>query len=1033
MNTIENSTFLDSWGNNLFTHEQYQTLLHAVTLEDASPVLENLFSHASVDSDGTGTLVPATVVDAQPGTTVTIGLMVERASQPDALLAADWGARQVLLSDQTTIWNNYGAHGATYGEVVSAVQSILGPTSTALQQATNLGYVSNAQDRTIWMTLTAAEFEMLFGTQLLSVQSGPGNVQIPNSGITQYALAWTGNLTLPDTAEGNTISAALAGLWCEQNNQVDGRTIDVQSNISNPAVANAAGINLVPGPLGIGNAAPDDDKVHVASSVLTGTYNFPLGPASGVQTPAVALIEGNVALQDNLFTAYNAYRTQIGLPTVTSGDFVVVSGTNTGTESNGELTMDISIVAGAAPTSQQLIYASLGGTAFNAYQQAFFDTVRRPGIVSSSEAIFGQPTLHSPFASALKELFIDGALSNVSVHIAAGDSGSSANMGNGVANVLSSLAPAMALIVSGNSLADLTTAEADPTLKETAQDALNGDAGTVFQLVASGLRTAPANLLTTSGDPASSLVAMFQTVWNALDVSLASSYPQPVTLPAGTLAVGLGQHSVGTGGVDISQTVPRFQTAFGLTPTSSSGTGRGTPDVSALSSGDTSYSVLNAQYVDTLSGDILFNNGGTSAAAPLWASLTAQFDAIFADQNLYQLGFYNDLLYTAAAIAPASFNDITIGNNRTSFYPSVSQTDYYDPTINGTDNAGNNNPGAYIVPTGDGYTAGDGYDLASGLGSPNGLVLARTLTAIAQAQTHSDAPPVMHPIAVSDVPVMTGLSAATQTLLVQNNFLGSTAPLVVQVEGHDAVTMDGNASLAWTNRLAGQSVQGAYFDADLMPLLDGASKAVPYQITVQDGDTLGVTAGGTARALYQETLTTRFGFVHFGSEQGTVSLARPVAIAETAGGAADQDVVIRIRQNGGDHTQIEIYRVDDLTGNIGTKAPGDADYAAAAQARDYETTTGATVIDGPGQGNFLQVEITGVNHGDILAMKFTDVTEGKSYFAFSQANEGVNALFNYGFNTWGWDDRPVTGDHDYNDLVVQFDFTSTAGSGLLVA
>lgn len=1019
MNTIENSTFLDSWGNNLVTPEQYQTLLDAPTNEQAYAVLEDLFSHIKVTDDGTGILKPATVVVADPATTVTIGLMVARAYEPDALLASDWSARQALLSDQTSIWNSYGADGTTYGQVKDAVRSILGPTSTALRDATDLGYVSNAQDRTIWMKLTAAEFQTLFGTELLSVQSVP-DVSQPGEQITQFALAWTRNLTLPDTPDGNTIASSLAGLWCEQNNYraADNVRIDKGENIRNPAVMDATAATLEPGPLSRGNSAPDGNKVHVIPTALTGTYNFPLDV--GTDTAPIALIEGNVSSQDNLFNAYNAYRAQIGVATVTRDEFVVASGPDPAGASSGELTMDISIVAGAAPKSQQILYATLGGTAFNAYQQAFFDTARRPGIVSSSEAIFGQPTLNSPFANALQQLFIDGALKNVSVHIAAGDSGSSAGLNNGVANVLSSLAPAMALIVGGNSLADLATAKADDTLKDEAQDALNGDAATVFQLVASGLRTAPGNLVdAASDDPATSLAAMFESVWNALRVRPRDS-SDPPHLPAGTLAVELGSHAVGTGGVDIAQATPLFQTAFGLTPTSSSGTGRGTPDVSALSGGDTSYAVLRAAYVDGTSSEILFNNGGTSAAAPLWASLTAQFGAIFADQNLPQLGFYNDLLYTAAAIAPASFNDITIGNNRTSFYSSVSQTDYY----NGT---------SYVVPTGDGYAAGDGYDLASGLGSPNGLVLARTLTAIAQAQTYSDAPPVMDPIAVSPTPVMTGQSAATQTLLVQNNFLGSTAPLVVQVEGHDAVTMDGNASLAWTNRLAGQSVQGAYFDADLMPLLDGASKAVPYQITVQDGDTLGVTAGGAALALYQETLTTSFGFVHFGSEQGTVSLARPVAIAETAGGAADQDVVIRIRQNGGDHTQIEIYRVDDLTGNIGTKAPGDADYAAAAQARDYETTTGATVIDGPGQGNFLQVEITGVNHGDILAMKFTDVTEGKSYFAFSQANEGVNALFNYGFNTWGWDDRPVTGDHDYNDLVVQFDFTSTAGSGLLVA
>ena len=45
----------------------------------------------------------------------------------------------------------------------------------------------------------------------------------------------------------------------------------------------------------------------------------------------------------------------------------------------------------------------------------------------------------------------------------------------------------------------------------------------------------------------------------------------------------------------------------------------------------------------------------------------AQVDTIFVDQGLPHLGFANDLLYIAGAIAPGSFNDITFGNNVTSF------------------------------------------------------------------------------------------------------------------------------------------------------------------------------------------------------------------------------------------------------------------------------------------------------------------------------------------------------------------------------
>ncbi len=54
----------------------------------------------------------------------------------------------------------------------------------------------------------------------------------------------------------------------------------------------------------------------------------------------------------------------------------------------------------------------------------------------------------------------------------------------------------------------------------------------------------------------------------------------------------------------------------------------------------------------------------------------------------------------------------------------------------------------------------------------------------------------------------------------------------------------------------------------------------------------------------------------------------------------------------------------------------------------------------------------------------------------AQANEAINGtpvghLWSYGFNTWGFEDTFGGGDRDYNDVVVQLDFTSMAGHQLL--
>jgi hypothetical protein len=78
-----------------------------------------------------------------------------------------------------------------------------------------------------------------------------------------------------------------------------------------------------------------------------------------------------------------------------------------------------------------------------------------------------------------------------------------------------------------------------------------------------------------------------------------------------------------------------------------------------------------------------------------------------------------------------------------------------------------------------------------------------------------------------------------------------------------------------------------------------------------------------------------------------------------------------------------------------------------------------------------------VNAGDLVAMQLANRSTGDIYSAFAQANETVDGqhvghLWNYGLNTWGWEDTRGGGDHDYNDLLVQIDFTSSAGHGWLI-
>ena len=85
--------------------------------------------------------------------------------------------------------------------------------------------------------------------------------------------------------------------------------------------------------------------------------------------------------------------------------------------------------------------------------------------------------------------------------------------------------------------------------------------------------------------------------------------------------------------------------------------------------------------------------GGTSLAAPVWAAMTALIDQYLRSKGGKPVGFANPLLYQLARSSPPyrPFHDVTVGTN--DFYP-----------------------------------AGPGYDMVTGLGTPDAWNLARDLT-----------------------------------------------------------------------------------------------------------------------------------------------------------------------------------------------------------------------------------------------------------------------------------------------------------------
>lgn len=169
------------------------------------------------------------------------------------------------------------------------------------------------------------------------------------------------------------------------------------------------------------------------------------------------------------------------------------------------------------------------------------------------------------------------------------------------------------------------------------------------------------------------------------------------------------QGGSGTTGGGVSEHVPRpaWQSDPALKIPASKSTafvGRGVPDVAANADPRTGY-IVRVDGWDAI-------DGGTSAAAPMWAALIARINQELAKTaGGRTVGFLNPLLYSKLGGTPA-FRDIVSGTN---------------------DALGN--LGA--------YNAGPGWDACTGWGSPHGINLLAALTGTPAAVT--DVAPDEHP------------------------------------------------------------------------------------------------------------------------------------------------------------------------------------------------------------------------------------------------------------------------------------------------
>src|SRR5450631_399608 len=115
-NPLSNSTFLDAFGANLYSAQQYQDVALGNTAA-AETALAQLFNYGQY---------PASVSHAAADSSITVGLVLNRAADPTALLSSSWGERQAALADQAAICSTYGADPALYAATSAAVAAVVG-------------------------------------------------------------------------------------------------------------------------------------------------------------------------------------------------------------------------------------------------------------------------------------------------------------------------------------------------------------------------------------------------------------------------------------------------------------------------------------------------------------------------------------------------------------------------------------------------------------------------------------------------------------------------------------------------------------------------------------------------------------------------------------------------------------------------------------------------------------------------------------------------------------------------------------------
>lgn len=249
------------------------------------------------------------------------------------------------------------------------------------------------------------------------------------------------------------------------------------------------------------------------------------------------------------------------------------------------------------------------------------------------------------------------------------------------------------------------------------------------------------------------------------------------------------------GGTSIYETLPSFQSGINGANQAST-TNRNVPDVAADADPNTGVYVL-----DTYSGGWFDGVGGTSLACPLWAGMIA-----IADQGrvLAGEGTLNGATQTLPmlySLPSSDFNDVTTGSNGT-------------------------------------YSAGPGYDLVTGLGTPKANLLVPALAGYSSQQPPSISAPAA--AGTEENNLLTFSTADSNAISVTDTSAGTNA------DSLSLAVLHGTLSLSTTNGLtftSGTDNSASFTVSGTVPNLDAALNGLTYQpaINYLGGDTLSIT------------------------------------------------------------------------------------------------------------------------------------------------------------------------------------------------